>query len=204
MHPFSKRLTALVTALLLTGCFTVTAIQIPAEVKSDAPFVLTDGRPAEERASRKLPNANGSVVYIGDDSIQPSPLALVRTALQQRYGGEHLRGKSVTLMRFVIVIADGPAIDQTAWRKDYASRMDLPPGQALVFQLLGPAMDKMQGSKGLKVQVDLLVDGQAYSATSEQTSTVGISEYIITQHVQSALRKVATDTLPPFELPIKP
>lgn len=204
MHSFAKWLAAPAAALLLTGCFTVTAIQIPVEVRSDAPFVLADGRPAEDRASRKRPNADGSVSYLGDDSIQPSPLALVRTALQQRYGGEHLRGKTVTLKRFMVEIADGPAIDQTAWRKDYAARMGLPPGQALVGQLLGPAMDKMQGSKRLKVQVDLLVDGQAYSATSEQTSTVGFSEYIITQHVQAALRSVAMDTLPPFELPVKP
>src|SRR4051794_36001896 len=101
-------------AVLLYGCGTPAVIQTTTLAKPSvhssaaASFEFRDARPLAETMSRKEASPNGTTIFLGDNSLNPTGPELVKAALQQALDAK-LAGKAVALTEFTLYVYDHAA-----------------------------------------------------------------------------------------------
>jgi hypothetical protein len=193
---------------LLVGCASVapenlSTVKLRVAPIERAEFVLVDQRPAESKQMRTDTGvgSGNQLSFLGDDSLSPPPVELMRAWLHQKAGAK-LAGQTVFLNEFELRIFD-PSVSVDQGRLLGASAGV--PGGLLVAPIAGAfiyGIEKMRREINTNANIRITVNGVEISASGVRGYRGQVNEDDLANTVQLALDDLAIKLagLPPAGL----
>ncbi len=178
-----------VFALVLAGCGTTASTRLDVVAKKGA-FEFRDERPGNHRVGGKTVQTGGETTTIGDDGIQPEPVALFHTWLT-KLPVERFDGKAVVLQEFEIQIYEPNVTGNPNRSFSTAGVPQASPGVAMLGILIGKGMlyglDSARNQKSVHTRIAGTIGDQAFAANAYGSFKGRVSESDINSVVLKAL-----------------
>jgi hypothetical protein len=157
--------------LLLAGCGVTGHVEVTGPAPAPAPaIVVTDARPAADRAGGTRTGPGGRLHQFGDAALAPAPPELLARALAARNPAA-FAGRQVELQEFTVTVLD-PAV-RLPDGGDMATGAITAGGVAAVLGYgVIAGIEHSRSRKTLTVRIAGLVDGQPFAA-GRSTATRG-------------------------------
>jgi hypothetical protein len=174
-------------ALALTACGTTSSTKLDVTVVDASKLPLLDERPPEQRLASQSTSSIGTLTRLGDDSVSPQPVALVRTWL---YRGlpDALATRRVALTRFAIEIYD-PAVTVDHQRLGTAAA-GVPGANAASAGLAGgliTGIESIHSTKTVGAKIELRIDDKVVAARGGGSFQGRVTEADINAVITDAL-----------------